>query len=203
MVNGFHETVSFDGDYEEIFDKFNFIRIFDPIFKSFPDKQEAGRIVKYIAYAFSLESNKITVSGDRRKETQDIFNELKIKKDLYTDVVLLQNNEILKSVQAWCKFQDSAQLEYLFTLKQAYVQQQSAAISPLKKSDGVNIDFDQKQKCIEHMRELKQWIKDAESELQQNNPKLKEAYKDILQGLKKTGSNTMGLETMLKQYQED
>src|SRR5580765_6143085 len=121
MVNGFSEIVNYEGNYEDIFDKYNFVRIFEPLFKEFPEKETACKIVKYIAYAFSLESNKITVSGDRRRETSSIFDYLKINKDLYTDVILLENKAVLKSVQSWCKFQDSAQLEYLFTLKEAYV----------------------------------------------------------------------------------
>lgn len=202
MVNGFSEIINYEGDFNDILDKYNFVRIFEPVIVEFQEKEVASQVIKYIAFSFSIESNKITVEGDRKKETTAIFRQLKIKEELYTDIILLQNRAVLKSVQAWCKFQDSAQLEYLFTLKEAYVQQQSASISPLKKSDGLNIDFDQKQKCIEHMAELRLMIKDAESELKQNDPKLKQAYKDIQQGLKKTNANTMGLETMLKEQQE-
>lgn len=196
MINAFNEIIKCEEDFSQLLDKYPFLRIFEPVIIEFPDNYSS--IIKYIAYAFSIESNKITLQGDRRKETTSIFKELKIKEEFYTDIILLQNRELLKSVQQWVKFQDSAQLEYLFTLKESYVQQQSAAVSPLKKSDGISIDYDQKQKCIEHMSELRLMIKDAESELKQNDPKLKEAYKEVYSASNQPAKNTMGIESILK-----
>jgi hypothetical protein len=98
---------------------------------------------------------------------------------------MLNNMAIVKASQNWMRAQDSRQLEYLLTLQELYVQQQTAALQPLKKADGINIDYDQKQKCMEHMTDLKKMIVDAESELQQNNPKLKQAYEEVRQARQK------------------
>lgn len=199
MTNAYYEIVSHEGDYRNIFDKYLFLKIFEPIIEYFEDVDTATKVIKFIVYGFSLESTKLTVTGDRRKELVAIFNELEIDKKLYKEVVLLENGIILSCSQKWLIYQDNAQLEYLFTLEQAYIQQQTASISPLKKSDGVNIDYDQKQKCIEHMRELRKWIKEAQAELIQSNAKMKEAYKDVgVDNTKK--SQGKGIESYMKEH---
>lgn len=198
MVNAFNEIIQCEEDFASILDKYNFLRIFEPVIIEYQHRDIYQKIIKYIGFAFSNESNKITVEGDRRKETEAIFKQLQIDEKLYNDVVLLQNASVLKSVKDWLSYQDNSQFEFLLTLKEAYVQQQTASVSPLKKSDGISIDFDQKQKCIEHMLELRKMIRDAESELKQNDPKLKQAYKDVSNVIVRS-KKTLGVETMLNE----
>ena len=189
MINSYFETVTYTGDdYAEYLEKLNIISIFEPIFKEYEDPELTKKIVKYVAYTHSIESDKLSVSGDRRKEVSKVFKELDIADNYYEDLVLLKNPAVIKSVQRWMNYKDNRQIEYLFTLQNAYVQQQAAALKDIKKSTG-ECDFDQKMRCIEHMTELKQMIKDAESELQQNHEKLKEAYKEVNKAsMKKTAS---------------
>jgi|ERR1700722_4508375 len=186
MVNNFSEITTHSGfDFEDYLSQLNLISIFEPVFKEFTDKEIAKKVIKYIAYSHSLESNKITVGGDRRKELSVIFKDLQIPANYYEDLVLLNNRAVIKSVQSWMQRQDNRQVEYLFTLQNAYVQQQTASLEPLKKADGISIDYNQKMDCIEHMTELKKMIRDAESELQQNHEKLKEAYNEVKNAAKR------------------
>jgi hypothetical protein len=185
MVNSFFETVTYAGDdYAEYLEKLNIISIFEPIFKAYEDPELCKKIVKYVAYTHSLESDKLSVGGDRRKEVTKVFKDLSIPDEYYEDLVLLRNSAVIKSAQRWMQYRDNRQIEYLFTLQNAYAQQQAASLKDIKKSTG-EVDYDQKQRCIEHMTELKQMIKDAESELQQNHEKLKEAYKEVTRAAKK------------------
>jgi hypothetical protein len=180
MISQFSEVVEHDeGDYKEHLDKVALLHIFEPIFDEYKDIDVCKKIIKFIAYAYSIYSSKISIGGDRRKEKSGIFKTLEIPVELYQDVVLLNNMSIVKASQNWMRSQDNRQLEYLLTLEELYVQQQTAALQPLKKSDGISIDYDQKQKCIEHMTDLKKMISDAESTLQQNDPKLKQAYEEV------------------------
>lgn len=193
MINSYFEVVnSNDDDFGDYLSRINLFRIFESIFEEYEEMELCKKIILYIAYSHTLESSKISVGGDRRKECHQIFKDLKIPDEHYDDVVLLKGDAILKAVQLWMRNQDSRQIEYLFTLQNAYVQQQAAALKDIRKSTG-EIDFDQKQRCIEHMTELKKMIKDAESELQQNHEKLKEAYQDIKKATKV--KNTIGPES--------
>lgn len=193
MINSYFELVnSNDDDFEDYLSRINLYRIFESIFQEYDEMELCKKIILYIGHTHTLESNKISVGGDRRKECYQIFKDLKIPEDHYDDVVLLKGTPILKAVQLWMQYQDSRQIEYLFTLQNAYAQQQAAALKDIPRSGG-GVDYDQKQRCIEHMTELKKMIKDAESELQQNHDKLKEAYNEVKKNTKV--KNTIGPES--------
>jgi hypothetical protein len=195
MISLFQEIISFDGvNFQDHCKRIGVSYIFDPIFTStvYDDNELHIKIAKYIALTHSIESQKLTMSGDRRKEIHAVFKELGIKDEHYEGVVLLKNRDVLKSVQLWMEKQDSRQIEYLFTLQNAYVQQQTASLADLRKADGTNVDYDQKMRCIENITELKKMIKDAQSELQQSDPKMKESYNDVKKAAAKF---TVGPET--------
>lgn len=195
MVSLYNEIVNFDGvNFRDHADRIGMFNIFQGIFESteFEDNFLQIKIAKYIAFSHSKESTKLSIGGDRRKEIRTIFKELEIPEDYYNGVVLLKNKIILKAVQLWMDKMDSRQTEYLLTLQNAYMQQQAASLSDLKKPDGASTDYDQKFKCIEYMDKLKKMIKDAEIELQQKDPKMKEAYKEVKKASPKL---TVGPET--------
>lgn len=182
MVNLFSEIVNFDGvNFQDHLKRLNVFHVFDAVFTSklFADNYLQIKVIQYIVYTHSLDSQKLSLGGDRRKECAKIFKDLEIPDDYYEFIVMLGSKDVLDCVQAWMKHQDNKQIEYLFTLQTAYIQQQKASLEMLKKSDGITVDYDQKMECIRHMTELKKMVKDAESELQQNDVKLKEAYQEV------------------------
>lgn len=195
MISLFQEIISFDGvNFQDHCERIGVSYIFEPIFTSttYDDNELHIKMAKYIALTHSIESQKLTMSGDRRKEIHAVFKELGIEDEHYNGIVLLKDRDVLKAVQLWMAKQDSRQAEYLFTLQNAYIQQQTAALDNLKKSDGLNTDYDQKFKCVEYMAELKKMVKDAESELHQNNPQMKETYQEVKRAAAKF---TIGPET--------
>lgn len=198
MIDLFSEIVGFDGvNFVDHLERLGVYAIFDPVMVSdlFDDNVLKIKICQYIVYGHSIESRRITMGGDRRKELNDIFKFLDIDPKYYESVVLMKSSSVVRSIQKWLEKKDSRQVEFLFTLNNAYVQQQAGSLADLRKSDLINTDYDQKMKCINHMNDLKKMIKDAESELQQNDPKLKEAYQDV----KKSASKiTVGIETFAK-----
>lgn len=195
MINSYSEVVGYTGyDFIDYLNQINLYIIFEGLFTEYDDLELSKKIVRYIAYSHSIGSGKITIGGDRRKELHTIFKELQIEDKYYDDVVLLEKEAVRKSADKWLKHQDSRQIEYLFTLQNAYVQHQAASLKDLRTATG-EINYDMKYKCITYMTELKKMIKDAESELQQNNELLKEAYKEVNQKNKK---NTIGVENYAK-----
>lgn len=182
MVQTFSEVINFDGvNFQDHLKRLNIFHLFDKIFTSllFDDNKVQIKVIQYIIYSHSTESQKLSLGGDRRKECVKIFKELGLDDKYYEAVVMLANRDVLDCVQAWMKHQDSRQIEYLFTLENAYMQQQKASLEMLKKTDGLTVDYNQKMDCILHMTALKKMIKEAESELQQNDIRLKVAHGEV------------------------
>jgi hypothetical protein len=192
MINAFQEITSFEGEnFNDYLAEITLFTIFEPVFAEYMDPVFCKKVVLYIVYANSVDSSKIGVGNDRRRELNKIFKDLEIppngphpfdpdmgERDFYTEIVLMTNSSVVTSIERWLQHKDNRQLEYLFTLQNAYVQHQSASLKDIRKASG-EIDYDQKFKCIEYMMKLKKMIADAESELQQNDPKLKQAYEEV------------------------
>lgn len=198
MVDLFTEVIKFEGvNFVDHLERLGIYFVFETVMESdyFDDNVLKIKVCQYVAYGHSIESRRITMGGDRRKELSDIFKFLGIDSKFYDSIVLMKNPAVVKSIQRWLDKKDSRQIEFLFTLNNAYVQQQAGSLADLKKSDLINTDYDQKFKCIEHMTDLKKMIKDAESELQQSDPKLKEAYQDVKKAASKV---TVGIEHFSK-----
>jgi hypothetical protein len=198
MINAFQEITSFEGEnFNDHLAEITLFTIFEPVFTEYMDPAFCKKVVLYIVYANSVDSSKIGVGNDRRRELNKIFKDLDIpskgphpfdpdmgERNFYDEIVLMMNPAVVSSLERWLQHKDNQQLEYLFTLKNAYVQHQSAALRDIRKASS-EIDYDQKFKCIEYMMKLKKMIADAESELQQNNPKLKQAYEEFRQAKQK------------------
>lgn len=199
MINLYQQITQYDGvNFHDHLERIGAFSIFEPILTSkfFDDNVVQIKSCQYIAYTHSAESPKLNVGGDRRKMLNDVFKSLGIGDEFYQPLVCLEHPAVVEVVKKWMDKKDDRQLEFLFTLQNAYVQQQKASLEMLKKSDLVTIDYDQKMKCIEHMVELKKMIKDAESELQQNDPKLKQAYEEVKNAAKK--SQTLSVENFAR-----
>lgn len=198
MINLYQEITQFDGvNFHDHLKRIGAFDIFEPILNSseFNDNTEQIKVCQYVVYTHSMESPKIYVGGDRRKMLSSVFKSLSLDDKLYQPLVCLESVEVVGAVKKWLDRQDDKQLSFLFTLQNAFVQQQTASLSVLRKSTG-EVDYDQKMRCINHMIELKKMIKEAESELQQNDPKLKQAYEEVRSASKKT--NTLGIENFAR-----
>lgn len=194
MINLYQEITQFDGvNFHDHLKRIGAFDIFEQILNSseFNDNTEQIKVCQYVVYTHSMESPKIYVGGDRRKMLSSVFKSLSLDDKLYQPLVCLENFDVISVVKKWMDKQDDKQLQFLFTLQNAFVQQQTASLAMLPKSSG-GVDYDQKMRCIEHMVELKKMIKDAESELQQNDPKLKQAYEEVKMAGKR--SSTLSVE---------
>ena len=197
MVNAFQEIISYNGnDPISNLRKLGIENIFSPLVSIYISSSVLGNVIKFIVYGYTMGSPKIGISKDRKKEKLKIMNDLGLAEEIHFDnLILLKNKVIVEVISEWLREGDNQQIEYVLTLKEIYLQQKIASVSDIKKSDGINIDFDQKYRCIEYCEKLKKMIKDAESELQQNDPKFREVYSEIKSVKSK---KTMGLETTLK-----
>lgn len=181
MISPFHSLINYEeGNWQQFLEDALLMDIFMPVIKEFPDTQTLKLVIKYIMYAYSPDSDKIVLGMDWQKNKQKIFEHVLIKpeKSSYEDLVLLKNAAVVDTIHRWLKFIDQDSFSQLQVLKDLRVEMQISALSKILKASG-EIDYDQKFRNAKYADDLKQMIKDLESELIQNNQKLKDAVKEV------------------------
>jgi len=186
MIQPYSEIISYEEDnWQEFLEKICLIDIFLPVTKAYPDVQTLKCVIRYIVYSYSRHSDKVVLDMEWQKNKQRIFEFVMAKpeKGLYEDLVLLKNENVIDCVLRWLDHQDNDTWRMLCVLKDLRLEMQLSAVSKILKSSG-EIDYSQKFLNAEYAIKLKQMIKDLESELIQNDAKLKEAVKEV--NIKKT-----------------
>lgn len=197
MVSPFHSLTSYEEDnWEDFLNKILLIDIFLPVIEEYHDKNVLKAVIRFIAYAYSPDSDKIILGRDWKKNKQEIFEFVMIKpeKSSYEDLVLLKNKAVVESIHRWVAYQDNDTFTQLQVLKDLRVEMQISALSRILKASG-ETDYDQKFRNAKYADDLKEMIKDLESELIQNNQKLKDAVKEVKVAKSKF---TVGPETFSK-----
>lgn len=197
MINAYHSLVTYsDNDWQEYLERLCLIDIFKDLLNEYPDKDNLRCAVRYIMYAYSVESEMVILNKEWHKNKKDIFEAAQVmpRKGLYEDLVLLKSNAVVETIHRWLNFQDNDTFTQISVLKDLRVEMQLTCLTGIKKPSG-EIDYDQKFKNAEYGVELKKMIRDLESELIQNSLKLKEAIREIRTARNK---NTIGVEMFAK-----
>lgn len=199
MISVYSSIVNYtEGDWEQYLDRIAMIDIFGPLLKEYPDPGDFSCVVKFILYAYSIESEMLVIGADWVKTKRKIFEKVCLRPwgSVYEDIVLLKNPSILETIKKWMDYQDNDLFEQLQILKDLRAEMQLTCLTPIKKSGG-EIDYDQKYKNAQYSVELKKTIKDLESELIQNSSILKDSVKEYREV--KRGAQTFGWETFMKE----
>jgi hypothetical protein len=194
MTNPFQAIVTYEEDsWEDYLSQILLIDIFMPVIKEYEDKQVLKSVIRYIAYAYSHDSDKIILGEDWHKNKKQIFEFVMIKPESksYEDLVLLKNKAVIDAIHNWLSFQERDTFTQMQMLKDLRVEMQISAVSSIKKSSG-EIDYSQKYLNATYANELKKMIKDLESELIQNDTLLREAAKEVRQARKTSDSRSVG-----------
>lgn len=196
MVNAYSELISYDGfDWEDYLNRICLIDIFKDLIPLFKDKEALTQAIKFIVMCYSKDSDCVILGTDWVQNKKRIFDKVLLQKEYYEDLVLLENRIIVKTIQNWLSFQDSAVYSQLIMLKDLQQEMQDSANSSIKKAN-LEIDYDQKFKNAKYVQELGKMIDDLEQELIQNSPKLKAATQEL--NNKAKAKNTIGVETFAK-----
>lgn len=198
MISAYNSLVNHSGnDWDDYLEKLCLIDIFKDLLKEYPDKADFTCVVKYILYAYSVESEMLILGADWTKTKRRIFEKASIKPQakFYQDLVLLKNRAVLITIQRWLEFQDMDVFTQLQILKDLRAEMQLTCLTDIKKASG-EIDFTQKFLNAQYSNDLKKMIKDLESELIQTSAKLKDSVKEF-RGAKRN-AGTFGLESFLK-----
>lgn len=183
MTIPYTDITTYEGsDMDDFLTKIRLVHIFESVFKEYPDKSISKLVIRYIVYAYSVNSEMIIFGDAWLKNKQRILEAcyLPPEKRYYEDLVHLKSDGVKEAIRRWIDHQDNDTWTELCMLKDLRVQMQLAATSDITKSSG-EIDYDQKFKNAKYSNDLSQMIKDKEAELIQNNPQLKEAVKEFRQ----------------------
>ena len=191
MINPFHSLVTYDGS--EWYDYLESISLFD-IFKDLVYKYQGDPpllkgIVRYIVWTYSKDSDKITLGTDWIENKKRVFDAAQLPpiESVLMDVVYLKDEVILLTIKKWVGFQDDDTWKELMMLKDLRSEMQLSANSALKAGNNDIVNYDQKFKNAEYSIKLALMIKDCEQKLIQNDPRFKEAAREIRA---KTKNNT-------------
>jgi len=196
MINAYSDLISYDGfDWEDYLNRICLIDIFKDLIPLFKDKEALTQGIRYIVWTYSKQSDCITLGTDWYENKKRIFDKTLLPSTYFQDLVDLENSIIIKTIQRWLEFQDSATFSQLMMLKDLQLEMQQSANSNIKKAN-LEIDYDQKFKNAKYVNDLKGMIEDLEQELIQNSPKLKAAVQEL--GAKSKAKNTIGVETFAK-----
>jgi hypothetical protein len=183
MISPYQSIIEYqDNDWQDFLDRYMLLDIFMPVLQKYGNPADAKVIIKYIVYAYSVQSDKIHLGVDWLANKKKIFEYVMAKpvKGIYEALVHLQCEAVLQSVRNWVDYQENEVFTQLQVMRDLKVEMQISSGTKILKSSG-EVDYDQKAKNIEHALSLRDKIKELEAELIQNNPKLKEAVREIRQ----------------------
>lgn len=193
MISSYNDIINYDGnDFEDYLNMICLIDIFKDLINLFKDKKnELKQAIKYILWTYSKQSDYVILGDDWLVNKKRIFDKTFLPKEYYEDLVLLKNRIVIDTIQRWVDFQDDEVSATLFSLRDLMIEMRLSSNSNIKNAQD-EINYDQKYKNANYSIELKQKIKDLESELIQNDMRLKEGVKEIKRATK--SSHSIGVE---------
>ncbi len=210
MIIPTNDLINYDGtDWKDYLGQICLYEVFKDLVEEYiSDPEVLTGLMKYIVWAYSLDSNKIVIRRDWEKNKKDIFKAAELPKSMEDEVVhlrvkineetLLPNTTLLHTIKRWLNLQNDENFSVWAMLNDLISEMRLAANSPVRKSTG-EIDYEAKRKCAESVLDLLKKKDEVEQKFIQNNEKLKEAYKDVSQANNTQQNNTMGIETILKE----
>lgn len=113
-----------------------------------------------------------------RKTTEDEEDESTENVLLYTDLILLESPEVVKTIQNYLNFQGNRNFKHLCMLKDQYEQMVNGSLDPIKKSSN-DIDFEQKNKNRGYATKILKEIMEWEQKMAEDNQELKDAVEEF------------------------
>lgn len=195
MIKPFKELTTYEGnDFVGFIKKILLYEVFKDLINEYGhDKGLLKQIIKYIVWAYSMESEKVVLGMDWEKNKKRIFDEAELppSEEMQEAVIYLKDEAILNTINKWLDFQDEEAYTQYCALKDLRVEMQVSSLRDIKKASG-EIDYDQKFRNAQYAKDLLGMIKDVEAQLIQNDIKLKDAVKEVKKSIKK---DTFGVES--------
>lgn len=177
MINPFQAIVKEDYDFlEELLIKMGILNIFKPIFEAYPDNDISKKVVKFILYGYSIDSDMLLMQGNTwGKVALEIYEKVNLPedKDFMLEIIDLKKPQLVETVNNWLYFQNDENWAQYITYRDLRHQMLTSSLSDIKTANGTEINYEQKMKNAIHSQTLLQMMNEAKETFIQNNSKLK------------------------------
>lgn len=175
-MNSIYNTIT-----EEKEDEFDFIaylkksgayEVFSSVFEYYDGIIMAVKMVKFIAFAYTPDSEMLPEKGGTWDKTaKHIFNAVDIPSEFYDDVVNLKNEAVKTAAHEWLKFQNDDNWINYVTFRDLRYQMVKHSLSEIKK--GEEIDIKSKMDAAKYAKELLEMMDATKNNFVQASPKIK------------------------------
>ena len=195
MTNPYSAIMNYDGkNWYEFLEQICMFDIFEKLLSWYHQYHITDKLIHYILWTYSVESDKIIAGMEPKANKEQIFKLAGLPKELWEQVGLLQHDVIVTTIMNWLAFQEQDVWTQLCVLRDLKTEMQISSVSAIKKSAG-EIDYDQKFKNAKYAMDLRGMISDLEKELLQNNANLKDLVIEVKAVGKK--QQTTGIENFV------
>ena len=180
MVHPFSSISTFEGnDLEDYLKKIHIIDIFRDIFIYFPE--HAAKVVRFIIYAYSAESDMLYVDGITWSIlSEKILSRVGLDREIIDVDMIMERDCVLSSIQGWLKFQNDenfTQVCMLRDLRRDFLKiaatQVSNKITSLDDAARLKSLVEAKMSAAKYSKELYEMMKESQSTFIQNHDRLK------------------------------
>lgn len=162
-------------DFDEYLNKIHLYSVFKPLFAEFNDIDLIKKIIKFIAFGYSIESDYLMTQGKSWINTSNIiYDECGLPEDteIHNAVAKLQSDGVRDSIENWLRLlNDEAYTNYIHfrDLRKQFLE---LSLSDMKKNTG-EIDIEAKMKAALYSKDLLKMMEEAKQMFVQHHPKLK------------------------------
>lgn len=174
MTNIYYDIVNYENDdFEEYLRRILIYDVFKNIIEEYADTIIAKKVIRYILYAYSMDSEMLSPNGNNwSKVSEQILEVVGLPIELYDDVLLLQNQSVLLTIQRWLQYQNNEMFTNYITYRDLRREMLASSLSKIKAASD-EINYEQKMKNAIHAGTLLQMMNEAMESFIQNHPKLK------------------------------
>lgn len=175
MINQYSQIINSrdEEDFQETLTKIHLMEIFKCLLDEFPDAKTFKKVVQFVVWGYSPESEMLFVQGlSWDKLSKKIFDKSCLDECYFEQVALLKSENVQSAIHRWLRFSNDENFTQWATYRDLRRQMLSYSLSEMKKTSG-EIDINAKMDAAKYSKELLVMMDDALQTFVQNHPKLK------------------------------
>lgn len=178
MINAYLTLTAYEGtEWKDYLESIGLLDVFGELFGQFVSPDSQRKIMRYILWAYSRESDKLIQGADWETNKKSIYKMSGLPGDLWESIGLLSNYIVLRTIHRWLEFQGESVFKQLQTLKDLKMEMQLSCVGAIMKNTG-ETDYEQKRRNAITARELDDMIEALEPRCIENTPHLKDAIRE-------------------------
>lgn len=157
-------------DYEHWLRNIGAYEVFKPIFEMFDDKITCIKIVRFIVFSYTPESEFLIEKGSKWESiSKRVAEYLDIPSDLYSEVYQLESEAVQTAVTGWLKYQNDDGWTNYCTFRDLRQQMVVHALKPISES----VDLKSKMDAAKYAKELLEMMDSVKNKFVEKAPELK------------------------------